>query len=132
MGYSLFFWITTFLTPPSLEQPDILVFIVYLLACALCMHLSHRQEWWRYALLGLVLGLGYLVKSVMFPLGFVFLFALFLPESSMARVSAAYSCYRRLCRCKPPILPGTFAKQGTIYIWRCRDAGLQARDGLRG
>ena len=41
------------------------------------MHLSHRQEWWRYALLGLVLGLGYLVKSVMFPLGFVFLFALF-------------------------------------------------------
>ena len=77
MGYSLFFWITTFLTPPSLEQPDILVFIVYLLACALCMHLSHRQEWWRYALLGLVLGLGYLVKSVMFPLGFVFLFALF-------------------------------------------------------
>ncbi|HEY1468405.1 MAG TPA: hypothetical protein VGF61_05135 [Candidatus Acidoferrum sp.] len=78
MGYSLFFWITTFLTPPNLEQPNILVFIVYLLACALCMQLSYRQEWWRYALLGLVLGMGYAVKSVMFPLGFVFVFALFL------------------------------------------------------
>src|SRR6202035_5613616 len=27
VGYLLFFWISTFLTPPSLEQPDILVFI---------------------------------------------------------------------------------------------------------
>lgn len=78
IGYSLFFWITTFLTPPSLEQPDILVFIVYLHACALCMQLAYRQEWRRFALLGLVLGIGYLVKAVMFPLGFVFLLALFL------------------------------------------------------
>jgi hypothetical protein len=78
MGYSLFFWITTFLTPPSLEQPDILVFIVYLVACALCMQLTYRQEWWRYGLLDLVLGIGYLVKAVMFPLGFVFLLGLFL------------------------------------------------------
>ena len=77
MGYSLFFWITTFFTPPSLEQPDILVFILYLIASALCVQLSYRQEWWRYALLGLVLGLGYLVKAVMLPIGFVFLFALF-------------------------------------------------------
>ena len=80
MGYSLFFWTTTFLTPPYLEQPDILVFILYLLACAQCMRLSYRQEWWRYALLGLVLGLGYLAKAVMFPLGFVFALALLLQK----------------------------------------------------
>jgi len=73
VGYSLFFWISTFLTPPSLEQPDILVFILYLLASALCMQLvSYRQQWSRYVLLGIVLGLGYLVKAVMFPLAFVF------------------------------------------------------------
>jgi hypothetical protein len=77
IGYSLFFWITSFLTPPYLEQPDILVFVLYLLASAICMQLSSRQEWWRFALLGLVLGLGYLVKAVMFPLGFVFLLAVF-------------------------------------------------------
>jgi hypothetical protein len=77
MGYCLFFWITAFFTPPSLEQPDILLFVLYLLAAAVCMQLYHRQEWWRYALLGFLLGLGYLVKSVMFPLGFVFLVAVF-------------------------------------------------------
>jgi hypothetical protein len=81
MGYSLFFWITTFFTPPWLEHPDILVFIAYLVASALCMQLSDRQEWWRYGLLGIVLGLGYLAKAVMFPLGFVFLLALFLQRA---------------------------------------------------
>jgi len=77
VGYSLFFWITTFLIPPSLEQPDILVFILYLLAAALCMRLIlEPQKWSHYFLLGLVLGAGYLTKSVMFPLAFVFYLAL--------------------------------------------------------
>jgi len=77
VGYSLFFWISTFLTPPSLEQPDILVFILYLLAAAVSMQLLlEPQKWSRYFLLGLVLGAGYLTKSVMFPLAFVFYAAL--------------------------------------------------------
>jgi len=77
VGYSLFFWISTFLTPPSLEQPDILVFILYLLAAVLCMQVVlEPQKWSRYLLLGLVLGIGYLTKSVMFPLAFVFYAAL--------------------------------------------------------
>lgn len=82
VGYALFFWITTFLVPPTLEQPDILVFILYLLASALCMEVvSNPREWSRYVLLGLVLGLGYLTKSVMFPLGFIFYLSLFLQKS---------------------------------------------------
>lgn len=77
VGYSLFFWISTFLTPPSLEQPDILAFIFYLLASTLCMQLvSSGQEWSRFVFLGTVLGLAYLVKTVMFPLAFVFFAAL--------------------------------------------------------
>ena len=77
VGYSLFFWISTFLTPPSLEQPDILVSILYLLAAALCMQVVlEPQKWSRYFLLGLVLGAAYLTKSVMFPLAFVFYLAL--------------------------------------------------------
>ena len=77
VGYLLFFWISTFLTPPSLEQPDILVFILYLLATVLCMQVVREpQKWSRYLLLGLVLGIGYLTKSVMFPLAFVFYAAL--------------------------------------------------------
>jgi hypothetical protein len=76
VGYSLFFWISTFLIPPSLEQPDILVFILYLLAVIVCMQVVlEPQKWSRYFLLGLVLGVGYLTKSVMFPLAFVFYLA---------------------------------------------------------
>jgi hypothetical protein len=78
LGYSLFFWITTFLTPPSLEQPDILVFLLYLLASALSMQLvSYDKGWSRYFLLGMALGLGYLVKAVMFPVALTFYVALF-------------------------------------------------------
>jgi hypothetical protein len=78
-GYVLFFWISIFLTPPYLEQPDILVFLFYLLATSLCMQLvAGKREIWRFALLGLVLGMAYLVKAIMFPLGFVFIAALFL------------------------------------------------------
>jgi hypothetical protein len=77
VGYSLFFWISTFLIPPSLEQPDILVFILYLLAAVLGMQLVREpQKWSRYFFLGVVLGAGYLTKSVMFPLAFVFYLAL--------------------------------------------------------
>ena len=73
VGYSLFFWITAFLVPASLEQPDIIVFIIYLIACALSMQLiSDTRGWSLYILLGVVLGLGYLAKSIMFPLAFVF------------------------------------------------------------
>jgi hypothetical protein len=73
-GYALFFWITVFLTPAYLEQPDILVFCLYLLATSLCLQLTtNRAETWRFVLLGVVLGLAYLVKAVMFPLAFIFL-----------------------------------------------------------
>jgi Dolichyl-phosphate-mannose-protein mannosyltransferase len=77
VGYSLFFWISIFLIPPSLEQPDILVFILYLLATVVCMQIVREpQKWLHYLFLGVVLGAGYLTKSVMFPLAFVFYLAL--------------------------------------------------------
>jgi hypothetical protein len=78
-GYVLFFWITTFWTTARLDQPDILVFIVYLLASALGMRIVLAPGAWSlYALFGAVLGLAYLVKAVMFPLAFVFFAALLL------------------------------------------------------
>jgi hypothetical protein len=79
LGYALFVWITTFLTPPHLEQPDIFVFILYLIAAGLCLRVvSSTNKWWRYPLLGGVLGIAYLVKAVMFPLAFTFIVALLL------------------------------------------------------
>jgi hypothetical protein len=76
-GYALFFWISTFLTPPNLEQPDILVLALYLLISACCMRtFAAGGKFPTYVLLGVLLGIAYLVKAVMFPLGFVFLIAL--------------------------------------------------------
>lgn len=76
-AYGLFLWMTVFWIPASLEQPDIWVFIVYLHASALCMQIvSGSENWARFLLLGVVLGLGYLMKAVMFPLSFVFLLSL--------------------------------------------------------
>jgi hypothetical protein len=46
LGYALFFWITTFLTPPYLEQPDILVFILYLIAAGLCLRVVSSTNKW--------------------------------------------------------------------------------------
>jgi hypothetical protein len=80
-GYVLFFWMTTFWTTARLDQPDILVFIVYLLASALGMRIVLAPGAWSlYALFGAVLGLAYLAKAVMFPLAFVFFAALLLHE----------------------------------------------------
>lgn len=72
-GYALFLWISVYFTPANLDQPDVWVFSLYLLASALCLQLiSGKRSWLRFALLGLVLGLAYLVKAVMFPLSFTF------------------------------------------------------------
>ena len=73
LGYVLFFWVSIFLTPPYLEQPDILVFTIYLIATGLCVQIVSKPTTWRYLMLGGVLGIGYLTKAVMFPLAFSFL-----------------------------------------------------------
>jgi hypothetical protein len=77
LAYGLFFWCTTVLVPSSNEHPDILVFAIYLLASAIAMDLlTFRRGFARYALLGAVLALGFVVKAILFPLGFVFFFGL--------------------------------------------------------
>ena len=73
LGYVLFFWVTCYLTPPSVNPPDIFVFIALLLAATISLRIAEGSErWLDYAALGIVLGLGYLAKAAMFPLSFVF------------------------------------------------------------
>ena len=73
LGYVLFFWVTCYLTPPSVNPPDIFVFIVLLLAATIGLRIAEGSErWLDYVALGIVLGLGYLAKTAMFPLSFVF------------------------------------------------------------
>ncbi len=82
IAYGLFFWCTTVLVPSSNEHPDILVFLIFLLASAVAMDLlTAPRGYARYLLFGVILGIGYIVKAVLFPLGFVFLVALALYRS---------------------------------------------------
>ncbi|MBZ5698582.1 MAG: hypothetical protein LAN18_08545 [Acidobacteriia bacterium] len=75
-GYTLFFWISLYLTPPSLDTPDVLVFASILLAAGILVRVAAGADGWlRFAALGIVLGLGYLAKAIMFPLAFIFLAA---------------------------------------------------------
>jgi hypothetical protein len=78
IAYALFLWITVYLTPASMDHPDIWVFTLVLLASGLSMRLAGSQipKILPSLLLGLVLGCAYLLKVVMFPLSFPFFVSL--------------------------------------------------------
>lgn len=75
MGYAAFIWCTLQYIPLSLLTPDLLVSALVYAICGV-MLLSRRQpRHRRSALLGGLLGLGYLAKAPMLPLAVVFLTA---------------------------------------------------------
>jgi hypothetical protein len=74
LGGFLFVYLTLMFIDLGRVQPDILVAgLVYLAAGALVWIEDGAGGWATYAGLGAILGLGYLAKTVMFPLAFVFL-----------------------------------------------------------
>jgi 4-amino-4-deoxy-L-arabinose transferase-like glycosyltransferase len=75
LGYTLFIWCSlNFIRAISIVTPDMCIAAFICLASGMVLRLTRQPEnWLNFILLGLVLGLGYLAKSVMFPLAFVFL-----------------------------------------------------------
>lgn len=74
IGYSLFIWASLFLVTIRLESPDMLVAAFVYLATGLVLRIRRKpSSWATFILLGTVLGVGYLGKSVMLPLTPVFL-----------------------------------------------------------
>ena len=74
IGYGLFIWSSLSLIRIWAVTPDMLMAgCVYLAGGLLCRIAKERQGWSHFVMFGLVLGLAYLAKSVMFPLAFVFL-----------------------------------------------------------
>src|SRR6202158_5319632 len=74
LGYTLFVWASLTLTGLDTVAPDLLVTaFVYLAAGTLLRIQAADRSVRNYVLLGLALGLGYLTKAAMFPLGIVFL-----------------------------------------------------------
>jgi hypothetical protein len=73
-GYALFTWSIIRLIPPHQPEPDLLVCaLVYLIFAMLFRIRTEAVSWDASIYLGVLLGLGYLSKGIMFPMGFVFI-----------------------------------------------------------
>jgi 4-amino-4-deoxy-L-arabinose transferase-like glycosyltransferase len=74
----LFLWSAQFWLSPSIVNPDLAVAALVYLATALLIRMTRTgANWPTWILLGVVLGIAYLAKTAMFPLGFVFLVCAF-------------------------------------------------------
>ena len=74
ISYLTFLWLSLTLITLERKSPDMLMSIFVYLSIALIMRIRRtRDNWAPFALLGLVLGLGYLAKAPMFPLAFIVL-----------------------------------------------------------
>jgi hypothetical protein len=74
LGYCLFLETSLVLIGVWEESPDMLVAALVYLACGIILRIRNGMTHYvTYAFLGVVLGLGYLSKAVMFPLAFIFL-----------------------------------------------------------
>ena len=121
-GYSLFTWSVIRLIPPHQPQPDLLVCaLVYLIFAALLRVRVGTVSWLLSIFLGVLLGLGYLAKGIMFPMAFVFtVVALILAGRSAenrVRVLVAFSLFLLVS------LPYIFALSNANGRWMFNDAG---------
>jgi hypothetical protein len=104
VGYACFIWTALVMNRVARISPDLLVSVwVYLTAGLLLRARAGDLRWLDFALLGLVLGVGYLTKTIMCPLGFVWLacavFAIKPRRRSVPRVLVALLVF--LCVAMP-------------------------------
>jgi hypothetical protein len=86
LGYSLFIWSSLFLITVPLESPDMLVASFVYFATGIVLRIRRRpSDWLPFFLLGIVLGFGYLGKSIMLPMTLGFVIACILAIGSWRR-----------------------------------------------
>jgi hypothetical protein len=74
LGYTLFIWTALSLIQMWAVTPDMLTTALIYLASGLIARMRRTSQSWRmYILMGVVLGLGYLAKTFMFSIAFIFL-----------------------------------------------------------
>ena len=73
LAYVLFAWATLRLIGVDLVSPDMCVAAFVFLATGALLRINMDPAPWRYALLGLILGIGYLAKSPLMPIAIVML-----------------------------------------------------------
>lgn len=102
LTYVLFLWCYQFWLRSDLTSPDFLVASAAYLATAILLRIAAgTQRWIYFAALGAVLGVGYLAKTVMFPIAFVFLAASLLLvkslRSALPRLLLASAIFLAIC-----------------------------------
>jgi hypothetical protein len=76
IGYLLFIWVTLILIRIWAVTPDLLMTVFVFLAAGMISRIRAGQDsWHNFALLGCILGLGYLSKAIMLPISVFFLLA---------------------------------------------------------
>jgi hypothetical protein len=86
LGYALFAWAAAYWLFLWLVVPDVLLAGFLFLATGIVLRIRHHgANWRRFVTLGIVLGVGYLTKTVMFPLALVFLAAAALATGDLRR-----------------------------------------------
>jgi hypothetical protein len=128
LGYPLFIWSSLFWITIWMQTPDMCVAVFVYVAAGILLRVERgAASCFSFAVLGVVLGFGYLAKAAMFPLAFTFLFAsLSLGRSwrrALPSVFTAFVCF--VVTAGPMIyslsaLKGrfTFGETGRInYIW---------------
>jgi hypothetical protein len=84
LGYGLFIWVSLSFINIWAVTPDMLMAIFVLMAAGQIVRIRHNAaKLSPYILLGIVLGFGFLAKTIMFPLGFLFLGIAFLTSGNM-------------------------------------------------
>ena len=73
LGYGLFLWTSLVLVPVKTTGPDLLVTVFVYLAAAVLLRLGPEAPPRGFLFFGVVLGVGYWTKAIMFPISLVFL-----------------------------------------------------------
>lgn len=76
LGYLIFLWATLCLIKIKHIVPDLAVAAVVFLAAGLLVRLQKSKNLWLFALFGMILGIGYLTKAPLLPIGLIFFFCL--------------------------------------------------------
>jgi len=86
LGYALLAWAGAYWFRLWLVSPDVLVAAFFFLAASIVLRIrTYGPNWQRFVALGVVLGVGYLAKTVMFLLAFVFLITATLAAKGLRR-----------------------------------------------
>lgn len=71
LGYAAFLWITMEVDPPWYTTPDLAVLACVCWSSGMLLRLRRKASIGNFALFGVILGVGYWTKAILFPLGFV-------------------------------------------------------------